>query len=105
MTYDNTKTLASAAKGFSKAQRERGSVARRCFERAKAGDKGWGDLMHAGEGTLVAILASQAFKAGYALACKHLMDAGDITAAFQDLGMATRGTYTERELSEMEAPK
>lgn len=98
---DEAKALASAAKGFSKAQRERGRLAGTCYARAKAGDKGWGDLLHAGEETLVSLLAMQAFSAGYLLACQHLARVGSATGNFADVAAKTRGTYTARELNAM----
>jgi hypothetical protein len=98
---DTDKALSRAAKGFRKAQVERAALARRCFTRAKNGDKGWSDLLHAGDDTLVGILASQAFRAGYMLACKHLGEAGDSTAGLPDAAAKCRGTYTTRELDAM----
>lgn len=95
------KALATAAKGFRKAQTERAYIAGKCWTRAKRGDGTWGELLASGEETLVGLLASQAFAAGYALACKHLVAAGDATGGMRDIAQQTRGTYTSRELDAM----
>ena len=103
MSQDHeAKAMATAAKGFRKAQTERAYIAGKCWTRAKRGDGDWGQLLASGEETLVGILASQAFASGYALACKHLVAAGDMTGGMKDIAYKTRGTYTALELGDME---
>ena len=92
--------ITKAIKSLNKMQAEREWLARKCFERAKSGDKTWSDLMASGEGHLVGILAAQAFAAGYNAAIKHMM-ANELTNGIPDLAKSTRGNYTDRELREM----